>query len=61
MKSVIIEIEFPSLLELGWIGDNYQMPQEALILDSQGHTIGQISLAGLQVGEPLFLQAMPQK
>ena len=61
MKSAIVEIEFPSLLELGWIGDKYQMPEEALILDSQGHTIGQISLTGLQAGAPLYLQAMPEE
>jgi len=61
MKSAIIEIEFPSLLELGWAGDTWQMPQEALILDSQGHAIGQISLTGLRQGDQLFFQAVPEE
>jgi len=59
--SRIIAFEFPGFMELGWSGDTWAMPQEALIVDSQGHTIGQVSLVGLKTGEPLYLQAVPEE
>jgi len=58
MTSPIVEFELPDLLNLGWVEDAWQMPEEALIVDSLGHTIGQISLTGLKTGEVLYLQAV---
>jgi len=60
-QSRIVPFEFPGFIELGWSGNTWAMPQEALIVDSKGHTIGQVSLVGLKTGEPLYLQAVPEE